>query len=569
MCRDMIFLIGCRTKVNIFPFLQVICRGRFHGAWWSSLRNIFGKDTHPIHRSDDVWCNLLNLYPLKNGIWGGGVVLKFHFKIDAKPTGFVCQLHYRGGGSLLCQTSTGDSRQLPFAHAPPHVRVGHTVTFSLAADGVDLAVDLEVCQEKAATSSAEAEMGGQIMQEKPAKPVFDISKQPARKLQRSITRFHNADLKERLRMIETAEGLLHDLLNEVELDGDAICKLLCRCAGWLHPPGSFEAKHVSSTEDTAGAAVSEPSDLQRRVRRLLILALSSLDLSDTTTYRAVETAVLHILELLQGKETSFSGNGKSLAMRQWRQLRELLVAEAPQSDPTQRKASDEALEGLRKKATTRLPRKDMSAAVDGVFRPNKRVRSLPAVYEAPEQVVLLKCSNCVERISTTWFWTHSGHGKTYALVPCNGHAACRKTLGKTCPWRSLDGTDTCADIFKQLDLCHHNSQRPLCVECGGSSICPHNRRRYRCSACKMPSLTEHAMRNRVPPSRDCARWGHREFLNGCRVKLGPTLSLGWWLVTTYSIIWDNNPSIGHGTHNITSKSFRGNHPLWIIYWESI
>ena len=443
------------------------------------------------------------------------------------PTGFVCQLHYRGGGSLLCQTSTGDLRQLPFAHAPPHVRVGHTVTFSLAADGVDLAVDLEVCQEKAATTSAKAEMGRQIMQEKPAKPVFDISKQPARKLQRSITRFHNADLKERLRMIETAEGLLSDLLNEVELDGDAICKLLCRCAGWLHPPGSFEAKHVSSTEDTAGAAVSEPSDLQCRVRRLLILALSSLDLSDTTTYRAVETAVLHILELLQGKETSFSGNGKSLAMRQWRQLRELLVAEAPQSDPTQRKASDEALEGLRKKATTRLPKKDMSAAVDGVFRPNKRVRSLPAVYEAPEQVVLLKCSNCVERISTTWFWTHSGHGKTYALVPCNGHAACRKTLGKTCPWRSLDGTDTCADIFKQLDLCHHNSQRPLCVECGGSSICPHNRRRYRCSACKMPSLTEHAMRNRVPPSRDCARWGHRDFLNGCRVKLWPTLSLGW------------------------------------------
>ena len=91
----------------------------------------------------------------------------------------MCQLHYRGGGSLLCQISTGDSRQLPFAHAPPHVRVGHAVTFSLAADGVDLAVDLEVCQEKTATSSANAEMGRQIMQEKPAKPVFDISKQPS------------------------------------------------------------------------------------------------------------------------------------------------------------------------------------------------------------------------------------------------------------------------------------------------------------------------------------------------------------------------------------------------------
>ena len=389
------------------------------------------------------------------------------------PTGFVCQLHYRGGGSLLCQTSTGDLRQLPFAHAPPHVRVGHTVTFSLAADGVDLAVDLEVCQEKAATTSAKAEMGRQIMQEKPAKPVFDISKQPARKLQRSITRFHNTDLKERLRMIETAEGLLSDLLNEVELDGDAICKLLCRCAGWLHPPGSFEAKHVSSTEDTAGAAVSEPSDLQRRVRRLLILALSSLDLSDTTTYRAVETAVLHILELLQGKEMSFSGNGKSLAMRQWRQLRDLLAAEAPQE----------------KANNTRLPHKDRSAAVDGVFRPSKRIRSLPTVYEAPEQVVMLKCSNCVERINTTWFWKHPRHGKTYALVPHNGHGTCGKVLRKRCPWRSLDGADTCLDIIAHLDFCPHNRQRPQCVECQGSGICHHNRRRYRCSTCKTQSPT--------------------------------------------------------------------------------
>ena len=255
------------------------------------------------------------------------------------------------------------------------------MTFSLAADGVDLAVDLEVCQEKTATSSANAEMGGQIMQEKPAKPLFDTSKQPSRKLQRSITRFHNADLKERLRMIETAEGLLSDLLNEVELDGDAICKLLCRCAGWLHPPGSFEAKHVSSTEDTAGAAVSEPSDLQCRVRRLLILALSSLDLSDTTTYRAVETAVLHILELLQGKETSFSGNGKSLAMRQWRQLQELLVAEAPQSDPKKRKASDEAPEDFKEKAKhTRIGRPPLMAcfahlSASGACQQSMRPRS--------------------------------------------------------------------------------------------------------------------------------------------------------------------------------------------------
>lgn len=399
--------------------------------------------------------------------------------------GFVCQLHYRGGGSLLCQTSTGDSWQLPFAHAPPHVRVGHTVTFSLATDRVDLAVDLE----KAAISS-KAEMGRQIMQQESAKPGFGISKQPSRKLQRSITRFHNADLTERLRMIETAQGLLNDLLNEAELDGDAICKLLCRCAGWLHPPGSFEAKHVSSTEDAAVSEPSEPGDLQHRVRRLLIMALGSLDLSDATTYRAVETAVLYILELLQGKEASFSGKGKSLAKRQWRQLQQLLAAEAPQSDPKKRESSDEAVEDLKEKAnTTRLPHKDRSAAIDGVFRPSKRIRSLSTVYEAPEQVVVLKCSNCVERISTNWFWKHPGHGKRYALVPHNGHGICGKVLRKRCPWISLDGADTCLDIIAHLDFCPHNRQRPQCVECRGSGICHHKRRRYRCSTCKTQSPT--------------------------------------------------------------------------------
>jgi len=164
------------------------------------------------------------------------------------PTGFVCQLHYQGGGSLLCQTSTGDSWQLPFAHAPPHVRIGHAVSFSLATDRADLAVDLEVIKEKTAKPSAHAEMGLQSIQEEATKPAPSSAKQPSRKLQRSITRFHNADLEERLQMIEAAESLFSDLLNAVELDGDAICKLLCRCAGWLHAPGSFEARHVAAED---------------------------------------------------------------------------------------------------------------------------------------------------------------------------------------------------------------------------------------------------------------------------------------------------------------------------------
>ena len=227
--------------------------------------------------------------------------------------------------------STGDSWQLPFAHAPPHVRIGHTVTFSLAADRADFAVDLEIIKEKPTISSATAEVGLRSIQEKAAKPASSFAKQPTRKLQRSIARFHNADLEERLQMIEAAESLLSDLLNAVELDGDAICKLLCRCAGWLHAPGSFEAKHVAAKVAASQVAtVSQPSDLQGRV----ISALNSLDLRDITTYQAVETAVLYIFELMQDKDIFFSGNGKSLAVRQWRQLRQLLVTDDAQHGPT-------------------------------------------------------------------------------------------------------------------------------------------------------------------------------------------------------------------------------------------
>ena len=409
---------------------------------------------------------------------------------------------------MLCQSSRGDAWQLPFAHAPPHVRIGHTVTFSLAADRADLAVDLEVIQEKAATSSAHAEKGLPNIQEKAAKPVLSLAKEPTRKLQRSITRFHNADFEERLRMIESAESVLSDLLNAAELDGDAICKLLCRCTGWLHAPGSFEAKHAADTEVAAAETATDPqpSDLQSRVRRLLVSALSSLDLSDSTTYQAVETAALYILQLMQGRENLSCGNGKSLAKRQWQQLQHLLVTHGAQHGRRKRKPVDDALGVLKDKATRS---KCGAAASIGMYRPNERVRSLPAVFEAPDCVILLKCSNCAERSSTSWFWKHSRNWRTSALVPQDGHLPCRKLLGKKCAWRSMDGTSTCSDNFNNLDfckhknkrsrckecggreICRHSRQRSLCKECGGRGICPHNRRRSLCHVCGGGSICPH------------------------------------------------------------------------------
>ena len=410
---------------------------------------------------------------------------------------------------MLCQTSTGDSWQLPFADASPHVRIGHTVSFSLAPDGASLAVDLEVIQEKTSTSSVCAEKRQRSIQEKAAKPVVVLAKQqPSRKLQRSITRFHNADLEERLQMLEAAETLLSDLLNAVELDGDAICKLLCRCAGWLHAPGSFEARHIAATQVAAtdAATVSDPSGLQRRVRRLLISALSSLDLSDITTYQAVETAVVYIVQLMQGKETLFCGNGQSLAVRQWRQLRELLVIDDAQRVPAKRKASDETetREFLQDKVAKRVS-KDRSTAIASAYRPNERIRSLPSVYEATDRVVLLQCSKCVTRISTSWFWKQPRHGRIYAVVPHNGHQTCGRKLGKRCPWISLEGTRTCLDNFEQLDFRDHKCRRSLCKECGGREICPHNRQRKLCKECGGSSICIHNRQRSL--CKDCGGRG--------------------------------------------------------------
>ena len=111
-------------------------------------------------------------------------------------------------------------------------------------------------------------------------------------------------------------------------------------------------------------------------------------------------------------------------MRQWRQLCELLVTDGAQH-PRKRKASRLAPEGLKDKAARRLP-KDRSVAIEGVFRPNERIRSLPAVFQAPDQVVLLKCSECGESMNSTWFWKHPGDGGIYALVPHHGHTTCHE-----------------------------------------------------------------------------------------------------------------------------------------------
>lgn len=262
------------------------------------------------------------------------------------PMGMVCQLRYDGGGSLLYQTLSGDSRQVPFSKASygsPYLLVGQTVSFSLSQAGQIEAVDITglslqrssafVSQPPPLKQSVLAFADDQIHPTdaengaKSPKPFTSADQSvfahPSRKLQRNIKKFYNADAEERLQMIEAAEDLLNDLLQEDPLDGNQLCQLLSRCAAWLHSPMANPA-FTKPTDDQQQQKVSS-SALQFRIRRIVIRTLQHLDLADGLTYQMVEAAVTYICQLLEKAHFApVNARADSGATRQWQQLQSLL-----------------------------------------------------------------------------------------------------------------------------------------------------------------------------------------------------------------------------------------------------
>jgi len=214
--------------------------------------------------------------------------------------------------------------------------------------------------------------------------------------------------------------------------------------------------------------------------------------------RAVETALLYLL--ISAIHSSTSGEGRILRWEWYIACDETMAAAVRVAGHRWRTAPEEtegiAPEGLKDKAARRLP-KDRSVAIEGVFRPNERIRSLPAVFQAPDQVVLLKCSECAESMNSTWFWKHPWNGGMMVTQPA-GTRWERDVLG---PWLSLDGTNTVLDNFNQFDFCAHKRRRSWCIECGGHGLCPHYRQRSRCSECKPFSPRRKMHRNCSKTSR--------------------------------------------------------------------
>ena len=415
------------------------------------------------------------------------VLLCFPFH-SAMHVGTVCQLSYDGAGSVLYTNSCGERRILPFA-SMPFLQIGQVVSFSIC----ETAQHCEAVDLRAHAGSIQWKDGEQKVNDTVAKSQeIDASSSArdgpvlsqTRRLQRSIGVFHNADSQERLDMVRRAEDLLQQLLEEPEIDGDGICKLVRRCVGWLHVPIPFDRPTVAKNQDLNIDEVnpeehpSEHSNLQGRVRRLLILALSALDLTDAVTFQAVEEALNYIRILLQQAETSHLGHAS--ALKQWARLEALVT-------PTDFGKAE-------KNRVLGMSQKDRAAVFDGSYTPNRKVRDLPMVFQSDE-IIKLECSKCSHVIRSNWFWRHTGTGRLHVVVPQGGHRVCTTKLGKKCPWIVRSEMPPKNDHIDELDLCPHHRVKGKCRDCGGRQFCVHNRLKYNCKFCKTSRRTQRVERD--------------------------------------------------------------------------
>ena len=402
------------------------------------------------------------------------------------PLGTICQLNYYGGGRLQYQDSCGNSLHLSFEKAP-YLRVGQQVSFSInhspgrdeatnvvpmnssQTEATNLLPVMQTRKRKFALEPEESESltCAVIRGEKQDLAVADLPESgsgkplassfdsdspkakesmPSRKLQQSMGKYHNADMQERLQLITRAEEGLEQLLAGAEIDGDALGKLVCRCAGWLHSPhvfGKFGNAVGTKAESTRDASsCSENSNLQSRLRRLLIRALSHLDLTDDVTRTVVETPLVYIQDLI--KEIPQSSVSSKVA-KQWQALQSLVST--PQRPPADSHvATPEKRQG-------QGPRKGAATIAGGTFQPSQKVQNMPNVF-TQNQSVSLTCSHCGHKISSKWFWRHPRTGIVHVLARDNGHIVCTTKLGKKVPW-IVDGDimPLKNDHSTELDLC--------------------------------------------------------------------------------------------------------------------
>ena len=250
--------------------------------------------------------------------------------------GRICQLNYGWGGLLEYSTISG-SQQVPFSASTLPLRIGQEVAFYLQCEGSRIeAVNLQAPSSPPSSRSNNANnpetknrfqiaeaSNGDVLSPTPASPILQRQIQ---RLQQRIAIFGNASQEEQCQMVLEAERALDILLDETDLDGDALCRLVRHCASWLRAPSLSAATKKPLDEETTAASQEIPGhlNLQQRVRKLLIRALSHLDLSDGPTFQALEAAFIYMQTLLQLLDWKARRHLSTKSTWQWLRLRALL-----------------------------------------------------------------------------------------------------------------------------------------------------------------------------------------------------------------------------------------------------
>ena len=407
--------------------------------------------------------------------------------------GRVCQLKYFSGGTLE-HSVHGLVQRIIFSTSSIGLSIGQEVFFRTRRVAHDVeAVGICMVKHCHQFNQMVGSIGRNDQKLAPLalaeESIRDVAKalpeqSQVRRFPRRRTFFQNATQEEQKQLVMEAEKLLNTLLSQSKLDGDAICRLVRKCASWLHPPlhTSDSVKQIDKARATDEVCHMQ---FQWRVRRILIKALNNLDLQDPYTFQAVKTAMIFLASLTQpfNKKSEIISHSSTPTQKQWQKLRSffdglehLLSDQKPLKDQSALHTSEQGPQNQASQA-------GMFYGFAGqCFEPTEKVKALATTFH--DTKATLKCSDCPYTITSNWRFQNPKTLKCAILGPKKGHSLCQRKLKRWCSWKSLDGSRVIKCIESSLSYCRHKRMLRKCIACGSPEICAHGKWMYQCKECK-------------------------------------------------------------------------------------
>ena len=221
-----------------------------------------------------------------------------------------------------------------------------------------------------------------------------------------------------------------------------------------------DPRHVTASLEAQGTMPHDAQErlrksLQSSLRRTLLRLVSVLDVEEIDTAKLLSVPLCCLQSLVPGLRLE-----ELACAEQWAALARCVAAREVSAH-----------------------RHDL--VVSGVlqYEPNLHLKALATVVHRPAERVVLRCTECSQPMSSSWYFFHPRTGAAQVLTPSRGHYRCSKLHSRTCYFRSKERSESILDIFTNLDFCEHKKQRKFCVLCGGCACCAHGKQRHRCSMC--------------------------------------------------------------------------------------